>query len=320
MLLLPSMFSSAPIRLSPSFSWHVAVEGYRLHTIRFPIRFPFSEPFVSPEGYELEFDEDGKTYEVSEFRQGERCIAPKADCSFETRKPLEDSSLFLSFANLECTERAVAKFVRRHGLLSHGPTSRCPPEADGRLGRLEEGESLEHWYEEVRSLRLGIGLWNASRADSERTVQELVADPQYDKAWQQSGGEFLSETVLPALLKKGQVQTPEDALHVAHAIALTRFDEVEWRFTRTLPKNRHVLELSPNSLASALWMQFACAMASDAKYRRCEYEGCRGFFDADTTRRSRRYCSNSCKTRAYNKRHALGATRSASKPAVSGDR
>ena len=323
------MFASAPIRLSSSFSWCVAVEGYRLHTIRIP------EWARSPEGYEKDWDEHGKVHLIGHFRHGERCIAPKVDCSFEMRRPLEDPSLFLSFANLDCTETAVLKFASRHGLLWFGPTSGDPPREDGEppsdlpywkgieklFSDLPDGESLENWYSEIRSLRLGIALWNVSRADSDRAVQELVADPQYDETWQGSSGTFiLGGAELPAWPKEQQVQTREDALHAAHAIALAKFDASVWRFTRTLPKNRYVLEVAPATLPAALWMQFACAMASDARYRRCEYEGCRGFFDASVTRKSRRYCSNSCKTRAYNKRHPEGATASVPKPTVPGDR
>ncbi len=308
------MFASAPIRLSSSFSWPVAVEGYRLHSHRIPAAQR------SPEGYQTYWDEVGREHVLKEafLRHGERCIAPKVDCTFEMRRPLEDSSLFLTFANLDFTESAVAKFASRHGLLAIGAVSRKQPPMEN--GEPLDGESLEdQWYGAIRSLRLGVALWNAGRANAKQSVQAIVSDPQYAEVWQFSSGTLFSATELPAWPDKGQIQTPEDALHAAHAIALARFEAVAWRFTRTLPKNRHVLELAPNSLGSALWMQFACAIASDARYRSCEYEGCGGFFDASATRKSRRYCSNSCKTRAYNKRHALGTAASAPKPTVSKD-
>ncbi len=318
------MFALAPIRLSSSFEWRVAVGGYRLQTLRIPDWLRTSEGYLGHPGEE---------FVNYPYRHGERIIEPaRVDCSFEMRRPLENSALFLEFAHLECSESSVVQFVSRYGLLSYPAVSRRPTHTDENPYDFyrPEGESLGEWYDAIRALKLGIALWEASRNDSDEIVQQLVADPLHAGAWtsmtdaasaelrptesdsEHSVGFRLGGTRLSRLTRlpwpqPQQVRTREDALHAAHAIALREIDASAWTFARTLPKNRYVLEVAPTTLRAGLSMQFAVAIAADSHYRRCQYEGCGGFLDADAYRKSRRYCSDSCRTRAYNQRKAKEA-------------
>ena len=76
---------------------------------------------------------------------------------------------------------------------------------------------------------------------------------------------------------------------------------VVWSFGRALPHNRDVIDLTPASLESGVWLQFVAAMAAESQFKTCEY--CGNFYDASTTRKTKKYCGDSCKTRAWNKAH-----------------
>jgi hypothetical protein len=66
-------------------------------------------------------------------------------------------------------------------------------------------------------------------------------------------------------------------------------------------QRRYFLEVEPFDLASAIWFQFAAAIAEDTVYQPCAYEKCTGYVNASESRRSRKYCSDSCRTLAWRK-------------------
>jgi hypothetical protein len=303
------MFSSTPIRLSPRFEWPVFVAGCTTREVAIP------KWCRSPEGYLLTWDEHGEQSVVVSRRHGERVIVPKADLAVELRTPLADPALFMKLAQLPCVESAVLTFVAKYGYLDadarmwqRRKNARRSDDHDDDEWEERVGESFESWFRTVRLMKVAVRLWQASRSEGSISLKAIGIGRE-------------EQAALPTqLLKKARaIRVPKDALAVAHAIALEEINKaghlspgLAWSFSEALPHRRHVLEITPESLEVGLWLQFATAMAADAHYRECE--NCGGFFDAETTRRSRRYCSDSCKTRAYNKRHALATEpRSASK-------
>ncbi len=82
--------------------------------------------------------------------------------------------------------------------------------------------------------------------------------------------------------------------HLAHRIgSMVVFDPAV---------NRTVLITLPNSLAGAIWLQFAQAMDARTNYRRCSE--CRQWFKVspEVARSDKSYCGDACRARAYRRR------------------
>jgi len=219
--------------------------------------------------------------------------------------------LFMNVAAMECSEDAVLGFTRRYGLLdadgmcSHvrfGYTYDAEADPDERAERF--GQSLETWYATIRQLKLAVDLWDASKLptddDACRTLRrlELAEIPEVH-------GRDPFSVAHAAYFGPGNVRiafTREDARKAVQALVLAEFDgEVTWSFGRALPHNRDVLELTPESLRSGLWLQFAAALAAESQFKTCEY--CGHFYDGSTARKSKKYCSDSCKSANWNRDH-----------------
>jgi hypothetical protein len=65
------------------------------------------------------------------------------------------------------------------------------------------------------------------------------------------------------------------------------------------------------TLLSALWVQFALAVTGQKTYRQCQDKACRIWFEVSPAkgRADKKYCSHTCRTRAYRERMAQAAQR-----------
>jgi uncharacterized paraquat-inducible protein A len=91
--------------------------------------------------------------------------------------------------------------------------------------------------------------------------------------------------------------------HLAHRIGTqVEFDPAVKRTT---------LITLPNSLAGAIWLQFAQAMDARTNYRRCSE--CRQWFKVspDVARADKSYCGDACRARAYRRRRNSASVKSA---------
>jgi hypothetical protein len=278
------------------FQWPVSVNGYRWHRWRYPL--------VSPEtGFEVLFS--GDTALKGPYCHWENHLAPVGD-STETRTPLSEPTRFLDFAYLPCTRHAVIGFAKEYGLLE-------PPFDDpGRnveLG-MPVGEPDYDWYGAISDMRIAVAVWLASIEKTDEELEKLVSDAGSSAEWWPDITATLNEPSRAAtrVSRIRHLASRSNARSLAEEWALEALNDwssptvTTWQFSSTAPRNRRVLEVVPASLKSALWLQFALAMAQDASYRRCEH--CGGFIDTSSVRSSRRYCSNSCRTLAFNVRKA----------------
>jgi hypothetical protein len=62
------------------------------------------------------------------------------------------------------------------------------------------------------------------------------------------------------------------------------------------------VELLPQNLLAALWLQFALAVAGDKDYRDCEVCATPFEVSLDAARADRVFCSNACRSKAYRQR------------------
>jgi hypothetical protein len=290
--------------VSAQFKWPVSTAGYTLRTVEIP------KWYRSPAGYMLDWDEHGVGREIIGRRHGDKVIIERKTRSLRYETPPSDPALFMNLARLECSEAAVLGFVSRYGYLSaradlkRSKPQESDPEDD--WADIDEaydffGESLETWYDSIMLMKLGIQLWTEGRKEANRRNPKDVLAKTFDS--------FLDEPHRHDLRNRiATIRTRNDALSTAHSVAVGEFDGgfgspgLSWSFAEVLPKRRHVLQISPDTLGTGLFLQFAIAMAADSQYRQCEY--CGGFFDGTKSRRSRKYCGDSCKTRAYNERHS----------------
>ncbi len=280
--------SSRPIQIARSFRWLRPLGGYRTHTVHFPNR--------SPDGDQIIIDEWGAQKPVFGLKDGDRCLAPVTDTVFEICSPLTDSSLFRQFASLECTESAVVGFAKKNGLLRW---SRRQTRWED--GRPMDGEAFQSWYWLIRQMALAVHLWEASRAESEASFKRIAQGADLNEAWKAL--DIMNPELSPRKEPR-ELLKPSEALLIAHSIVLGELGDrllggasARLSFAEARP-GKYVLEIGPDSLMSGLWLQFAVAMADDAKFKSCAYEKCDRFIDTTQHAKSKLYCSGSCRTRA----------------------
>lgn len=289
---------------STRFKWPVSTAGYTLRTVEIP------KWYRSPAGYMLDWDEQGVGREIIGRRHGERVMVEKGTKSLRYQTPLEDGALFMNFGRLDRTEEAILAFASKYGFLdsradAHRPERDESPDAE-EWGESEDaygfsgGESLDTWYARIALMQIGIYLWTQGREGPRRRLDYRHVLKSFASFFDEPGSDGIREKI-------SALRTTTDALRLAHSIAIDEFaggfgsPGMGWSFTEVLPHRRHVLQIAPDTLGTGLFLQFALAMAADSDYRSCER--CGSFYDGTTSRRSRKYCSDSCKTRAYNERH-----------------
>ncbi|MDA1185943.1 MAG: site-specific integrase [Acidobacteria bacterium] len=259
----------------------MAKAGYRVYEVLVP------KTFRSEEGYLRSWSDVGEESVEMHLRHGDRRVISDPSGDYEDHRPLEDPALFMNLASVECCEDQVLAFIARHGMLyydmqcSHLRFGRVKAEVarirdeilridvvpssppDNREIRDEamedpqdfavtRSESFEAWYSTIRSLRFGVALWNAGKADSDEGAYQAV------QALDLEGVEFSGREVFGPFLSNdfdaGDVSivfTREDARRAAQQFALAHFNgQVVWSFGQALPHNRDVIELTPTSLES----------------------------------------------------------------------
>jgi hypothetical protein len=239
------------------------------------------------------------------------------------------SGLFRNFAATEPSLDAIKSFADRFGLLGGNLRKRIVLYDQGRDGKhpMGFGEHVDEWIQEILVMRLAVDLWESARQEDTDQLSHMIS-------WNQEGTRVRIDTH-PEL---GLGQLPQTPAHVHRAvIADQRVDpDVLARFApddliapalhcmqglinenlhqRASPRllweqNRERLGLYivPDGLIGALWLQFACAVERDARFRQCAE--CTTWFEVapGRGRADKQFCSTACRTRAYRKRQAQAA-------------
>lgn len=159
--------------------------------------------------------------------------------------------------------------------------------------RTSWGQDFELWFEAIRTIQLGITLWNASKLESDDAARDSARA--LTENWQApaSPSDPFSRP-RAACFSEGDVlliTTRHHALRAAQRLALAQFDgQAIWSFGATLPGNRDAIELTSSDLVSGIWLQFVAALAAESQFGTCDH--CGSFFDATAFRRTRKYCSD----------------------------
>ena len=192
----------------------------------------------------------------------------------------EHAALFRTFADLDFRDMdAILAFASQYGLLLGADQHQQQGPLSYKLGHhYAGGESQLTWAQEICWMREALHLARRKTSTDEPRDREA----------------------------RGHGLEPLDA---AGRLRLTRLFDVHLQHVQghmliepDLPSR---LSLAPQTLLSAMWLQFALAVAGDKQFRQCKF--CRCLFEISTEqtgfRRHREFCANaSCKTQDYRRR------------------
>lgn len=207
-------------------------------------------------------------------------IAPRSGATRESYRPfMSNRRLFEALADTELTQAGVLGFVQQFGLLREG-----------------EGTRRFSWYRRViAGMRQHVELWRACQSGSDEAVREYARELH---TRQRRETKPLTSHV-PGL---DQVCSRRDGLVLLSRMLGVHATPFFLALAHEPPHDRPVLEVRPNELMDAVWLQFACAIVAASHYRRCEH--CGQFFDLTTRRSDTQYCRTSHRVMASRKRKA----------------
>ena len=265
------------------FEWHVSLAYHWQHWLDKdgqPVVVP-DEGLISlesPSGVELAWHE----YHDQQKQTGP-VLGPVLDSGKARQyRPMarEHAVLFRTFANLDFRDRdAILAFVSKFGLLGADQRQEQGPFSHEFGYHYAGGESHLTWAREICLMREALHLAQSkTSADASRERE----------AWGKHG-------LKPPDAERRRKLTRLFDVHLQHV-------QGRMLIGPELPPR---LSLAPQTLLSAMWLQFALAVAGDKQFRQCKF--CRCLFEISTEqtgfRRHREFCANaSCKTKDYRRR------------------
>ena len=193
-------------------------------------------------------------------------------------------------------------------------------------GELVTGESLERWRYESRAMGVLLAIWDmVQKKDAGKLGQIIIWSgtsdhvllrllSEYDesqKRWvvtQYKGKGYApglvtkvlaSPQINPELLERWQMGMPVEPAkyYVYHKVN----EHLEGHVSpKILPFLKDRICLFPDSLLAALWLMFLMEITGNVRIRQCDV--CGEWKEVALTRSSF-YCSNTCRQKAYYKRH-----------------
>lgn len=223
-----------------------------------------------------------------------------------TYHPLENSALFLEFAETEPTKEGIVKFASDYGLLGSDIQTEIYLEGDIPY----TGELETSWSKEILLMKEAVDLWELARKGETKAISQYETKLDYRSLYSKPstiGGGFRRAN----LSEDGQWLNPHDVIrstynHIQHIINL----KLENRVTPALlwlkgQSNKLSLQYDFPGLVGILWLQFAQAVAENRKFRSCEKCGTRFALTPQEARTNKRYCTDSCKFKAYREKKSL---------------
>ncbi len=203
-------------------------------------------------------------------------LAEKGSGETQLIFPAKISNLFVQFARLEPLRENIIEFSSRFG----------------RLGVMSpEGyETLSAWISEILSFGRAYRLWVAIKQNDKKALEEVLDE---------------SHTVIIPIYRGSMIDKTPGNLHVIalHEIEThlnLAFAEHPFYGEAYLNTDSANLDLAfrPKNLISLIWIQFSQVVTNPDRWKICEF--CGDPFKPESMKR--RYCNDSHKTRAYQKR------------------
>jgi hypothetical protein len=239
----------------------------------------------------------------------------------------EHPRLFLDFARVPIIPSEILKFADDYGLL--GLVTEGPPDAG------ERPETVVDWAGQIWEMRTAVDLWlmvQQEDVDNLTMHFQVVTNPPgqrsvvfrslYDAQLAHKEGLFqeilnlqafgipTQETIASTALNPEMVEVFEncDLLAAARRFLAQKVNghlprPFHGQLTVDAGGTRLEWDVIPRSLIDALWLQLAQAISAGKTYRECKE--CGSWFEVSPEakhRSNRRFCSDSCRTKAYRKR------------------
>jgi hypothetical protein len=218
---------------------------------------------------------DGYEWDGAEY---ERCLFPAGPWRTREYQPLKEfSGLFRTFAATPPTEEGILAFANQYGHLGAWPNAPEEfPDGTDELDTEEElaeylaacekvipDEPFEAWVEEIRRVRACLERW--------------------DRVQRGEGGET-------------------DLLSVQNGVDLGIRFSAQARLLKDRRRGGLTIQIMPENLLGAIWLQFAEAVSGNKKYRACATCGRWYELSPDKARADSVYCREACRSRAYRAR------------------
>ena len=215
--------------------------------------------------------------------------------------PLEHPALFTEFARLPATRNALISFANTYGALGADVTKNVvlPNE-----NTVVPGELLEDWVRELENLQNAFTAWQLVRRGKTAELKRRLLFTGNHIQWRDSRGvrAFCVEQFEPEIFAqiKGRERWKHAAMfYVFHSINENLLARSRMAMAFTPPDfDNATLKGVPKGLIGAIWLQFALAVTELKNPRLCDH--CNSVFVQSRT--DARFCSDSCRTKAYNKR------------------
>lgn len=289
--------------LSEQFSWPVAEAGYQFGEFHSSISH-LPERFL---------------VKVSARKQVERRYFPFA----------ETKGLFLEFISAPLSEEGICAFADKYGLLDRGEFLSDAEDPDRSLGI--SGEALATWTFAISEMNQAARIWDHIKQQDSESLKKLFSwksDNEAGTIVEYAPPQSLvvvPRTVDPfrnrrfRTIAKGNsdidwFQSVQDKDYLAAGkryllLVLNAWVKNAGSFGIGPAKNTASLQMQivPHSLLGALWLQFAQAVEQNKDYRRCAQ--CDRWLEISLSavRKSKLFCSNACRTKAFRQRQAEAA-------------
>jgi hypothetical protein len=237
-------------------------------------------------------------------------------------KAKEYAGLFRTFANLRYEDRdAILDFANRFGQLGIRTLIDTVIERDGKRLMSGGGETWQDWMHQIVEMRLAVAIWDMIEA---RDLSGLSRHVQWtERGWcydsldlsHDSSGKAMPPgspvrrlTWIPPVL---DLFKPDDVLMPASFLVQRWINDylkqASPQLRYDLDRGKRVLQIIPDSLLGAMWLQFAQAIDGNRKHRACKE--CGRWFEISTEetglRVNRVFCSDPCKSRDYRRRKQM---------------
>lgn len=212
----------------------------------------------------------------------ERFLIPNQG-NFRFADPLTVEDLFLRFAALAPTEKAICEFANEYGWLGSGVKTRIVLDVTTDNGPFLEGEPIRIWLQDIADMKRATYLWEVAVKDSElnelsksierkdeKAVTVSFREPEPDQPFHVplTASKFFQEIVFTILNKDGEV-TPAK-LELQKLINVRLSERISPRLSWNVQNGELLLQQVSGNLGGALWMQLAVAIVSQPPPRRCK--------------------------------------------------
>jgi hypothetical protein len=230
-----------------------------------------------------------------------------------TYRPLVDveyAGLFRAFAGTPATPGGIVGFADRYGTLGPVASVRLERPIPELKWHPPYGESFRVWCTEIERLREVVEAWDSLRSGSGRAFGSRIRQtPDSISVVAPNGREHIVADRLrdPSLFDELRDANPWKVgwffLRQRVNLRFAIHHQLEIRLVWTGHAVPLTWSLVPSGLLDVVWWQFVLAVDGDRNYEQCD---CGRWFELSlrANRRSRRYCSNACRSRGYRSREA----------------